>query len=47
MGRTCSTYGEMGNAYNFFIGIPQGKISLGRPRHNLEDSPKVELKETW
>jgi hypothetical protein len=33
MGRACSTYGEMRNAYKILVGKPYGKRSLGRPRH--------------
>jgi hypothetical protein len=29
--------GEMRNAYTIFLGIPQGKMPLGRPRHEWKD----------
>jgi hypothetical protein len=30
--------GEMRNAYNIFVGKPEGKRPLGRPRHRWEDN---------
>jgi hypothetical protein len=30
-----------GNAYRVLVGKPEGKRSLGRPRHKLEDSIKI------
>ena len=30
---------------DFFIGKPEGKRSLGRPRHRWEDNFKMDLKE--
>jgi hypothetical protein len=29
--------GEMRNAYRIFVGKPEGKRPLGRPKHRLED----------
>jgi hypothetical protein len=33
--------GEMRNAYNIVVGKPEGKRSLGRPRHRWEDNIKM------
>jgi hypothetical protein len=30
MGRACSKHGEKINAYRIFVGMPEGKRSLGR-----------------
>jgi hypothetical protein len=38
---------EMKNAYNILIGKPEGKRSLGRPRHKREDNIRVDLREIW
>jgi hypothetical protein len=32
MSRACSTKGKNGNAYGIFVGNPEGKRPLGRPR---------------
>jgi hypothetical protein len=37
MGRACSTYGEKRNAYNIFVGKPERKRPLGKPRRRWED----------
>jgi hypothetical protein len=31
--------------YRVFVGRPEGKKSLGRPRHRWEDNIKMELRE--
>jgi hypothetical protein len=33
------------NAYRIFMGNPEGKRPLGRPRHRWEDNIKMELRE--
>jgi hypothetical protein len=38
--------GEMRGAYNIFIGRPEGRRPLGRPRHRWEDNNKMDLRET-
>jgi hypothetical protein len=45
MGRTCNTNGEKMNAYRIFLGKPEGKRPLGRPRHRLVHTIKMNLKE--
>jgi hypothetical protein len=37
--------GEKRNAYKVLAGKPEGKRSLGRPRHRWEDNVKLELEE--
>jgi hypothetical protein len=44
MGGACSTHGEMRNAY-VFVGQPEGKRALGRPRRIWEDNIKMDLRE--
>jgi hypothetical protein len=34
------------NAYRILVGKPDGKRSLGRPRHRLVDNIKIDLRET-
>jgi hypothetical protein len=46
MGRACSTNGEKRNAYKILVGKPEGKISLGRPRHRWVNIIKIDLRET-
>jgi hypothetical protein len=36
---------EMRDAYRVFVGKPEGKRPLGRPRRMLEDNIKMDLKE--
>jgi hypothetical protein len=45
MGRTCSTNGEKRNAYRVFVGKPEGKRPLGRPRRRWVDNIKMDLRE--
>jgi hypothetical protein len=45
MGRACSTNGEKRNAYRIFLGKPDGKRPLGRPRCRLVDNIKMDLRE--
>jgi len=37
--------GESGNVYRVLVGKPEGKRSLGRPRHRWEDNIKMDLQE--
>jgi hypothetical protein len=37
--------GEVRNAYNIMVGIPEGKRPLGKPRHRWEDNIRMYLKE--
>jgi len=43
--------GEKRNAYQVLVGRPEGKSSLGRPRHSWEDNIEMNLKkirwEVW
>ena len=45
MGRTCSTYGAIQNAYRVLMEKPESKRPLGRPRRRWEDSIKMDLRE--
>ncbi|KAJ4448562.1 hypothetical protein ANN_10580 [Periplaneta americana] len=45
MGRACSTYGRIRNAYRVLVGRPEGKIPLGRPRRRWEEDIKMDLRE--
>jgi hypothetical protein len=45
MGRACSTKGEKRNAYRIAVGMPEGKKSVGRPRHRWVDNIKMDLRE--
>jgi hypothetical protein len=45
MGRACSTNAEKRNAYRIFVGKPEGKKPLGRPRLRWLDSIKIDLRE--
>jgi hypothetical protein len=38
--------GEMRNTYKTFVEKSEGKCSLGRPKHRLEDNIRLDLKET-
>jgi hypothetical protein len=37
--------GDKRGAYRVLVGRPEGKRPLGRPRHRLEDSIKMDLHE--
>jgi len=37
--------GEMRNKYNNFVGKPEGKSPLGRPRHRQEGNIRMNLGE--
>jgi hypothetical protein len=45
MGRICSTYGERRGAYRLSVGKPEGRRTLGRPRHRWKDNIKIDLRE--
>jgi hypothetical protein len=44
MGRAYTTHGREGNAYRIFVGKPEGRKSLGRPRHRWKDNIKMDLR---
>jgi len=37
--------GERRSVYRVFVGEPEGKRPLGRPKHRLEDNIKMDLQE--
>ena len=37
--------GEERGVYSFLVGKPEGKMSLGRPRHRWEDNISIDLQE--
>jgi hypothetical protein len=39
--------GQLRNAYKIFIGKPEGKRSLERPRCRWEDNININLREIW
>ena len=41
MGSACSTYGERRGAYRVFVGKPEGKRPLGRPRRRWGDNIRI------
>jgi hypothetical protein len=41
-----ASIGEKRNAYRILVGKPEGKRSLGRPRHRWEDNIRMELRGT-
>jgi hypothetical protein len=41
----CGTHGREEKLYKFFVGKPEGKRPLGRPRCRLEDGIKMDLRE--
>jgi hypothetical protein len=45
IGGTCSSHGEVRNAYKILTGKPEGKRRLGRPRRRWEDNIKMDLRE--
>jgi hypothetical protein len=45
IGRACSTHREKRNAYKDFVGKPEGKRPLGRPKRRWEDNINMDLKE--
>jgi hypothetical protein len=45
MSKACSTNEEKRNAYRIFVGNPEGKRPLGRPRRRWVDNIRMELRE--
>jgi hypothetical protein len=45
IGGTCSMDGEKRGVYRVWVGKPEGKRPLGRPRRRWEDNIKIELQE--
>jgi hypothetical protein len=45
MGRACSTIGKSRNAYRIFVGKPEEKRPLGKPRRRWVDNIKMDLRE--
>jgi hypothetical protein len=45
MSRACSTNGEKRNAYRLFVGKPERKRLLRRPRHRWVDTIRMDLGE--
>jgi hypothetical protein len=45
MGGACSTNGEKRSIYRIFVGKPEGKRPLGRPRRMWEDNIRMDLRE--
>jgi hypothetical protein len=45
MGRACSTNGEQKNAYRIWVGKPEEKRPLERPRRRWEDNIRMDLRE--
>jgi hypothetical protein len=45
MGGACGTMGEGRGAYRIFVGRPEGRRPLGRPRYRWEDNIKMHLQE--
>jgi hypothetical protein len=43
MGGPCSTKGEKRNAYRLWVGKPEGKRPLGRPRRRWVDNIRMEV----
>jgi hypothetical protein len=46
MGQACSTIAAKKNAYGIFVGKPEGKRQLGRPRRRWVYNFKVDVRET-
>jgi hypothetical protein len=44
MGRSCCTNGKKRNACRIFVGKPNGKRLLGRPRRRWVDNVKIDLR---
>jgi hypothetical protein len=45
VGGTCGTYWGRRSVYRVFVGKPEGKRQLGRPRYRWKDNIKMDLKE--
>jgi hypothetical protein len=46
MGGHVACMGEMRNAYNIWVGKPEGKKPLGKPRRRWEGNIRMRLRET-
>jgi hypothetical protein len=44
MGRVCSTWGEMRNAYRVLVRKPEGRSRFRRPGHKWKDNIKMDLR---
>jgi hypothetical protein len=44
MGRVCIANGERRSAYGIFVGKPEGKGPLGRPKRRWVDNIKMDLR---
>jgi hypothetical protein len=44
MGRACSTNGEKRNAYRIFVGKPEGKRPLGKPKRRWVNNIKMGIR---
>jgi hypothetical protein len=51
MGGACLAYGQRKGEYRLFVGKPEGKRPLGRPRGKWDDNIKIHLQKvgwvTW
>jgi hypothetical protein len=45
MGKKCSTHGGNENTYRVLVGKPEGKRTLGKHRHRLEDNTEIDIRE--
>jgi hypothetical protein len=45
MGGACGAYGEGRGMYRVWVGKPEGKRPLGRPRRRWEDNTKLDVQE--
>jgi hypothetical protein len=45
MNKACSTNGGEEESYRILVGKPEGKRSLGRPRHRFVHNIKMDLRE--
>ena len=45
MGWACIMYGERIGEYSVFVGKPEGRRPLGRPKRRCEDNIKMDLQE--
>jgi len=41
----CSTHGDVRSAYSVYIGKPEGKRPLGRPRRSWKNNIRMDLRE--
>jgi hypothetical protein len=45
--RHVARIGDKRNSYRIFMGKPEGKRPLGRPRRSWEDNIRIDLREIW